>query len=120
MPVPNAASGRTICEASPSRAIYRLTDFAFKAAAAESFRAWCGSVRMPPVCSSQASPIAAPQLVQGTDNACFGVSSLILMNAQYNVLQLRNGRYCSFSGLFKLPFPIAEIQRAKIRCRKRA
>lgn len=47
------------------------------ASAAESFRSRCGSVRRVPVCSSQASPIAAPQVVQGTDNICFGVSSFV-------------------------------------------
>src|ERR1700722_15661249 len=43
------------------------------ASAAESFRSLCGSVRGAPVFSSQASPIAAPQVLQGTDNTCFRV-----------------------------------------------
>src|SRR5271156_3355218 len=47
------------------------------ASAAESFRSRCGSVRGAPVCSSQTSPIAAPHVLQGTDNICFGVSSLV-------------------------------------------
>jgi hypothetical protein len=56
---------------------YRLPGFVSRASAAESFRSRCGSVRGAPVCSSQASPAAAPQVVQGTDNISFGVSSLV-------------------------------------------
>lgn len=56
---------------------YRLRVFFFGASAAESFRSRCGSVRGAPVCSSQASPIIAPQVSQGTDNIFFGVSSLV-------------------------------------------
>src|ERR1035437_5405996 len=56
---------------------YRLLEFAATASAAESFRSRCGSVRGAPVCSSQTSSVAAPQVGQGTDNICFGVSSLV-------------------------------------------
>lgn len=56
---------------------YRLPISFSTASAAKSFRSRCGSVRGPPECSSQASPIAAPQVSQGTDNICFGVSSLV-------------------------------------------
>ena len=55
---------------------YRLPAFVSTASAAESFRSRCGSVRGAPVCSSHTSPTAAPQVVQGTDNICFGVSSV--------------------------------------------
>jgi hypothetical protein len=57
-------------------AFCHLPSFASTDSAAESFRSRCGSVRGAPVCSSQASPIAAPQVVQRTDIICFGVSSL--------------------------------------------
>jgi hypothetical protein len=56
---------------------YRLRVFFSWASAAESFRSRCGSVRGAPECSSQASPIIAPQVLQGTDNISFGVSSLL-------------------------------------------
>ena len=59
---------------------HRLRIFVSTASAAESFRSRCGSVRGAPVCSSQISPIAAPQVLQGTDNICFGVSSLVFTN----------------------------------------
>jgi hypothetical protein len=56
---------------------YRLPGFVSTASAAESFRSRCGSVRKAPACSSQAFSVAAPQVGQGTDNICFGVSSLV-------------------------------------------
>src|SRR5579864_8795054 len=49
------------------------------ASAAESFRCRCGSVRRAPVCSSHASPVAAPHVGQGTLNICFAVSSLVFI-----------------------------------------
>jgi hypothetical protein len=60
-----------------STGCYRLWDFVSTASTAESFRSRCGSLRRAPVCSSQASPVAAPQVGQGTDKICFGVSSLV-------------------------------------------
>ncbi len=57
-----------------------LLIFASTASAAESLRSRCGSVRGAPVCSSQTSPMAAPHVVQGTSNICFGVSSLVFTN----------------------------------------
>jgi hypothetical protein len=60
---------------SPGRYVLRV--FASTASAADSFRSRWGSVRSAPVCSSHASPVAAPQVVQGTDNICFGVSSFV-------------------------------------------
>jgi hypothetical protein len=56
---------------------YRLPFSFSSASAAESFRSRCGSVRGVPECSSQASPIVAPQVLQGTHNICFRVSSLV-------------------------------------------
>jgi hypothetical protein len=66
-----SAAGLTGC--------YRLPGFSSTASAAESFRSRCGSVRGAPVCSSQGSLAAAPQVVQGTANICFGVSSLVFI-----------------------------------------
>ena len=66
-------------------AVYRLLGFVSRTSAADSFRSRCGSVRRAPVCSSQASPIAAPQVLQGTDNICFGVSSLLFTVTLCNV-----------------------------------
>ena len=54
------------------------------ASAAESLRSLCGSLRGAPVCNSQASPMAAPQVLQGTDNICFGVSSLVFTRTECN------------------------------------
>ena len=59
-----------------SQTDYPLPRFVSTASAAKSFRSRCGSVRGAPECSSQTSPTAAPQVVQGTDSICFGVSSL--------------------------------------------
>lgn len=56
--------------------LHRLRIFVSSASIAESLRSRCGSVRGAPVCNSQTSPIAAPQVLQGTDNICFVVSSL--------------------------------------------
>jgi hypothetical protein len=61
--------------------------------AAESFRSRCGSVRGAPVCSSQASPIAAPQVLQGTDNTCFGVSSLVFTTTECNAHSREDAQY---------------------------
>src|ERR1700756_4829197 len=66
----------------------RLLGFVSTASDAESFRSRCGSVRRAPVCSSHASPIAAPQVEQGTDNICFSVSSLVFTTTLCNVRQL--------------------------------
>ena len=59
--------------------------FASMASAAVSFRSRCGSVRGAPECSSQTSPIAAPQVGQGTDNVWLGVSSLTFTATYCNV-----------------------------------
>lgn len=53
--------------------------------AADSFRSRCGSVHGAPVCSSQTSRTAALQVSQGTDNICFGVSSLVFTGPSCNV-----------------------------------
>ena len=64
--------------------LYRLPAFVSRASAAESFRSRCGSVRNAPVCSSQASLIAAPQVGQGTDCICFSVSSFVFTTPSCN------------------------------------
>jgi len=56
---------------------YRLLGLISTVSAAESFRSRWGSVRKVPVCSSQASSAAAPQVGQGTESICFRVSSLV-------------------------------------------
>jgi hypothetical protein len=78
---------------------YRLRSFVSTASAAESFRSRWGSVRGAPVCSSQTSPTAAAQVVQGTDNICLGVSSLAFTIASCNVPHRENVQYCSVSAL---------------------
>jgi hypothetical protein len=40
------------------------------------------------VCSSQTSPIAAPHVMQGTDNICFGVSSFDFISTSCDALSL--------------------------------
>jgi hypothetical protein len=54
-----------------------LASFFCIASAADSFRSRWGSNRKAPVWSSQASPMAAPQVPQSTDSICFGVNSLV-------------------------------------------
>jgi hypothetical protein len=49
---------------------HRLPGFVPAASVAESFRSRCGSVRRAPVCSSQASSVAAPQRGQGLPGDC--------------------------------------------------
>jgi hypothetical protein len=66
--------------------------FVSTASAAESLRSRCGSLRGAPVCNSQAFPIAAPHVVQGTDNICFGVSSLVFTML---IMQRSTVRKCS-------------------------
>jgi hypothetical protein len=56
---------------------YRFLRFASTASAAESFRSRCASLRGTPLCSSQTSFVAAPQVGQGTESVCFMVSSLL-------------------------------------------
>jgi hypothetical protein len=63
----------------------RLGAFISTASAAESFRSRCGSMRGAPVWSSHASPVAAPQVGQGTDDICFTVSSLVFIIKDCNV-----------------------------------
>jgi len=47
-------------------------------------------VRGAPECSSQTSPVAAPQVGQGTDNVWLGVSSLAFTALYCNVPTLKN------------------------------
>jgi hypothetical protein len=56
-----------------------LRVFASTASAAESFRSRCGSVRGAPEWSSQTSPTAAPQVVQGTEKTWLELSSLVFI-----------------------------------------
>jgi hypothetical protein len=79
-----------------------LPAFVSTASAAESFRSRCGSVRGAPVCSSQTSPIAAPQVLQGTDNICLKVSSLVFTIPWCNDPQSKNAQYCSNFSTFSL------------------
>ena len=47
-------------------------------------------------------PIAAPQVLQGTDNICFGLSSRKFTTTQCTVPETKNAQYCSsFSTLAK-------------------
>jgi hypothetical protein len=52
------------------------------ASAAESFRSRCGSVRGAPECSKQRSPGATPHVGQETEDNCFVVRSVILMQIE--------------------------------------
>src|SRR5271154_4977117 len=54
-------------ERGAQRSAYLLADFFSATSVAESFRSRWGSVRNAPVCSSQGSPMAAPQVEQMTD-----------------------------------------------------
>ena len=77
----------------------RLEAFISTASAADSFRSRCGSVRRAPVWSSHASPVATPQVGQGTDNTCFAVSSLVFIPKDCNVSLLLE---CSILLIFNL------------------
>jgi hypothetical protein len=77
----------------------RLGAFISTASAEDSFRSRCGSVRKAPVWSSHASPVAAPQVGQGTDNICFAVSSLVFIPKVCNVSPLLE---CSILLIFNL------------------
>jgi hypothetical protein len=77
-----------------SWAVY-LVDFISTTSAAESFRSRWGSVREVPVFSSHTSPMAAPQVVQGTANICFAVRSLVFTMASCNAFPLEDVQYCS-------------------------
>jgi hypothetical protein len=77
----------------------RLGAFISTASAADSFRSRCGSVRRAPVRSSHASPIAAPQVGQGTDNICLAVSSLVFIPKDCNFSLLQE---CSILLIFNL------------------
>jgi hypothetical protein len=72
-------AGESACTRDPvaSTGDYRLLGFISTASAAESLRSRWGSVRRAPVCSSQGSSVAAPQVGQGTEHICFSVSSLV-------------------------------------------
>jgi hypothetical protein len=79
---------------------HRLLPFAgfvSTASAAESLRSRWGWLRGAPECSSQAFPIAAPQVVQGTDNICSGVSSLVFT---IFIMQHSTARKCSILLIF--------------------
>jgi hypothetical protein len=92
-------TGQSVCAKKSLGLIdcHGLRDFVSAASVAESFRSRWGSVRGAPVCNSQASPIAAPQVIQGTDNICFGVSSLVFTTESCNVLLQEDAQYCTFS-----------------------
>jgi len=103
-----------LCKEAPwaHRLFIVLPSFVSTASAAENFRSRCGSVREAPVCNSQTSPIAAAQVLQGTDNICFGVSSLVFTTAYCNVPQRKR---CSilltFNTLAKRQLPFWFSQR---------
>src|ERR1700730_14257515 len=63
----------------PAVAACRSMRFVSKASAAESFLSRCGIKRRAPDCSSHASPLAAPQVVQRAEFICFTVSSLVFI-----------------------------------------
>jgi hypothetical protein len=88
--------------------------FASTASAAASFRSLCGSVRGAPVCSSQTSPMAAPQVAQSTDSICFGVSSLLFTTTSCNIPSRDNAQYCSF--LAHLAKPKLQIVTPVVSC----
>jgi hypothetical protein len=67
------------------------------ASAAENFRSRCGSSWGAPVCSSQASSVAAPHVGQGTDSICFALRSLIFTTTQYDAHTREKVQYCTFS-----------------------
>src|ERR1700722_13069350 len=69
-----------------------LADFFCIASASDSFLSRWGSNRKAPVCSSQASPMAAPQVVQSTDSVCFRVSSLVFT---FRIMPYFCDRQCS-------------------------
>ena len=69
-----------------------LVDFFCIASAADSFLSRWGSNRGAPVCSSQASPMAAPQVVQSTDSVSFSVSSLVFT---FRIMPHPPNRKCS-------------------------
>jgi hypothetical protein len=52
------------------------------ASTAASFLSTCGSARRPPECSTQRSPIPTPQVGQGTDDNCSGVSSFFFTRTE--------------------------------------
>ena len=62
-------------------ASFRLLRLAFTMSVAESLLSRSGSKRGAPVCSSHASPVAAPQVVQRTEFICFTVSSLFFIQS---------------------------------------
>lgn len=74
---------------------YRLPVVFSTASAASSFRSRWGSVRGAPVCNSQASPTAAPQVPQGTDSICFGVSSFVFTIVRCNATSKEDVHYCT-------------------------
>src|SRR5271168_3205604 len=52
------------------------------ASIAASFLSTCGSERGPPECSTQRSPTPTPQVGQGTDDNCSGVSSFFFTRTE--------------------------------------
>jgi hypothetical protein len=52
------------------------------ASTAASFLSRCGSERGPPECSTQRSPTPTPQVGQGTDDNCSGVSSFFFTRTE--------------------------------------
>src|ERR1700726_3692121 len=54
-------------------------DFRSMTARAANVRSTCGCERGPPECSTQRFPAGTPQVGQGTDNICLGVSSFFFI-----------------------------------------
>lgn len=80
---------------------YRLPIVFSTVSAAASFRSRWGSVRGAPVCNSQTSPMAAPQVPQGTDSICFGVSSFDFTNIK---MQCHIEKRCALLHIFEYIF----------------
>ena len=96
--LPVSGTEQSACAKGPRpTGCYRLPSLISTASAAESFRSRCGSVRKAPVCSSQASSGAAPQVGQATESICFRVRSLVFTAVLCNDPSWKNAQYCSFS-----------------------
>jgi hypothetical protein len=93
---PGTGAGFGLCRARTAptqpQCLGYLADFFSIASAADSFLSRWGSNRGAPVCSSQASPMAAPQVVQSTDSVSFSVSSLVFT---FRIMPHLPNRKCS-------------------------
>jgi hypothetical protein len=76
--------------------LYGASIFFSAAFAAENFRSRWESVRGAPVFSSQASPIDAPHVVQGTESTSLAVRCLVFTRREYAGLHLKDVQNCSF------------------------